>query len=77
MIATRHRQSQEDDEVAANRQTASLAAMAAVLLLVVIGLLLVRVLSASAAIEDCLLAGRRDCDAIVRQVPSPPLRLTP
>jgi hypothetical protein len=55
----------EDETTAANRQTASLAGLAVVLLLVVLSLELVHVLSASAAIEDCLLAGRRDCDAMM------------
>jgi hypothetical protein len=62
----------EDDESAANRQTASLAALAATLLLVVLALQLIRVLSASAAIEDCLMAGRRDCDAVVRHLQASP-----
>lgn len=63
-----HRQRQwvrDDDEAAANRQTASLAAVAVVLLLLVGGLFLVHELRATAAMEDCLLAGRRDCDRMV------------
>ena len=55
----------QEDETAADRQTASLAALAVVLLLVVAGLQLVHVLGASAALEDCLMAGRRNCDALL------------
>nr|WP_294555030.1 hypothetical protein [uncultured Rhodopila sp.] len=50
------------DKVAA-RQTAGLAGIAVTLLLLVIGLFLVQQLRASAAIEDCLIAGGRNCDA--------------
>ncbi len=55
----------EDQQDAADRQTASLAGLAVVLLLVVVGLFLVRTLHQKTAIEDCLLSGRRNCDAIV------------
>jgi hypothetical protein len=55
----------EPDEEAADRQSASLAGLAVALLLVVIGLFLVRELHAKSAIEDCLLAGRSNCDAVV------------
>jgi hypothetical protein len=47
----------------ADRQTATLAGLAIALLLVVVGLFLVQELRAKARVEDCLLAGRRDCDA--------------
>ena len=56
----------EDDEEAANRQTISLAAVAITLLLLVAGLFLVRELHAKVAIEDCLLAGRAHCDALIQ-----------
>ena len=56
----------EDDEEAANRQTASLAGVAITLLLLVAGLFLVRELHAKVAIEDCLLAGRSHCDALLQ-----------
>jgi hypothetical protein len=46
----------------AERQTRSLAALAVILALLVGGLLLARTLHRGAAVEDCLLAGRRDCD---------------
>lgn len=55
---------QEDDE-AANRQTASLGGVAITLLLLVVGLFLVRELHAKVAIEDCLMAGRINCDRLV------------
>ena len=55
----------EDDQEDADRQTASLAGLAVTLLLVVIGLFLVRVLHDKGAVEDCLLAGRHNCDAVV------------
>jgi len=54
-----------DDRKAADRQTASLAGMAITLLIVVVCLFLLRELHKKAAIEDCLLAGRSDCDAVV------------
>lgn len=55
----------EDQQEAANRQTASLAGLAVALLLVVLGLFLVRQLQTKASVEDCLLAGRRNCDAVL------------
>ena len=57
--------SEEPDEEAANRQTASLGGVAIILLLLVVGLFLVRELHAKAAIEDCLMAGRSNCDLMV------------
>lgn len=53
------------EEAEADRQTASLAATAVILTLIVIGLFLVHTLRSSTAIEDCLLAGRRNCDMLV------------
>jgi uncharacterized membrane protein len=58
----------EDDQEAANRQTASLAGLAVALLLVVIGLFLVRTLHAKCVVEDCLLAGRSNCDAVLAEL---------
>lgn len=55
----------EFDEQAHDRQTASLAALAAVLLIVVAGLFLVRVLHREGMLEDCLMAGRPNCDALL------------
>jgi hypothetical protein len=56
----------EEDEEAANRQTVSLAGVAITVLLVVLGLFLVRQLQTKVAIEDCLLAGRMQCDWLVQ-----------
>jgi len=61
----------EEEQASADRQTASLAALAFLLLLVVLGLFLVRTLTASCAVEDCLLAGRRNCDAVAAAHPAP------
>jgi len=51
----------------ADRQTASLAAVAIILALLTVGLFLVHTLRHSTAVEDCLLAGRRNCDAVVNR----------
>ncbi len=56
----------EEDEDAANRQTASLAGVAITLLLLVVGLFLVHELHAKATVEDCLMAGRIQCDLLVQ-----------
>jgi hypothetical protein len=56
---------QADDE-AANRQTASLGGVAITLLLLVVGVFLVHELHAKAAVEDCLMAGRTNCDLLVQ-----------
>lgn len=59
----------DDSEAAdADRQTASLAGVAITLLLLVIGLFLVRTLHAESAVEDCLMAGRLNCDVLVSAV---------
>jgi hypothetical protein len=55
-----------EDEAEAERQTASLAGVAVTLLLLVVGLFLVRELHASSTIEDCLMAGRTNCDWLVQ-----------
>jgi uncharacterized membrane protein len=54
-----------EDRKAADRQTASLAGMAITLLILVVCLFLLRELHNKAAIEDCLLAGHSNCDAVV------------
>lgn len=61
----RHDHWTQTDEGAADRQTASLAAVVVVLLLLIGGLFLVHELRATAVLEDCLMAGRRDCDRMV------------
>jgi hypothetical protein len=62
-----HHHWQEDGatEEAAERQTASLAAVAVILVLLIGGLFLVQQLRATTQIEDCLLAGRTNCDTLV------------
>jgi hypothetical protein len=55
----------DDDQEGADRQTASLAGLAVALLLVVISLWLVRELHWKTVVEDCLLSGRINCDAVV------------
>lgn len=55
----------DEQETEANRVTQSLAAMAFALFLVVAGLFLVQHLASKARLEDCLLAGRLNCDQIL------------
>jgi hypothetical protein len=57
---------ERDDDEAANRQTASLGGVAITLLLLVVGLFLVHELHANATVEDCLMAGRINCDLLVQ-----------
>ena len=58
-----------EDLEAADRQTASLAGVAVILLLLVVGLFLVRELHAKSMIEDCLMSGRTNCDAVISELP--------
>jgi hypothetical protein len=58
--------SYDEDQEGADRQTASLGGLAVVLLLVVVCLFLIRELHCKAQVEDCLLAGRTTCDAVLR-----------
>lgn len=58
-----------EDQEAADRQTASLAGVAITLLLLVIGLFLVHELHNKAMVEDCLLSGRSNCDAVLANLP--------
>ena len=58
-----------EDQEAADRQTASLAGVAVTLLLVVVGLFLVHVLHDKAVVEDCLMSGRSNCDAVLANLP--------
>ena len=53
------------DREEANNRTAGLAAIAVVLAILIGGLALVHTLRTKSAIEDCLMAGRRDCDRFV------------
>ena len=65
MIRHASRFRSEDDFESANRQTASLAALAFALFLVVVGLFLIHALQHKAHVEDCLMAGRMNCDRLV------------
>jgi len=53
-----------DDDGA--RQTRALAALAIVLALAVAALFLVQHLKREGEIEDCLMAGRSNCDALIK-----------
>ncbi len=64
--------SEEEAQEDANRQTASLAGVAITLLLLVVGVFLVHALHAEAEVEDCLLAGRTNCDVLVAPPASEP-----
>ncbi|HEY0206075.1 MAG TPA: hypothetical protein VGC15_18205 [Acetobacteraceae bacterium] len=55
----------EDDQAEENRLTLSLAGLTVALALVIVGLLLFTHLRDKARIEDCLLAGRLNCDAVL------------
>ena len=57
--------SYEDEQSQANRVTGSLAGLAFALLLVIVGLVLVQHLASKARLEDCLLSGRMNCDALL------------
>jgi hypothetical protein len=61
----------DDDQDDKDRQTASLAGMAVALFLVVVGLFLIRELHAKATLEDCLLSGRSNCDAVLTAAGGP------
>jgi hypothetical protein len=65
-------QDESEDVEAENRRTASLAGIAVTLVLLIVGLFLIQELRLKAAVEDCLLSGRRNCDSIVaKPAPSP------
>ena len=55
-----------DEAAEENRLTASLAGLAVALLVVVAGLFLIQQLRAKARVEDCLMSGRINCDAVLR-----------
>lgn len=65
MYRHNHWSEDESDDKTAQRQTASLAGIVVILLLLVGGLFLVQQLRTAARIEDCLMAGRRNCDTLV------------
>ena len=55
----------ESEQAEANRLTASLAGLAAALLFVVVSLTVIHHLRDEGRIEDCLMAGRNNCDVLV------------
>ncbi len=59
----------EDEAAEENRLTASLAGLTVALMLVVAGLFLIQHLRDKARIEDCLISGRSNCDALVVGLP--------
>ena len=59
-----------EDEAAA-RRTAALMGFIVILVLAIAGVLLVRELRVSTSIEDCLMAGRRNCAPIHEAAPPP------
>jgi hypothetical protein len=65
MRTPRHWVSNTENREDAQRQTATLAGIAVVLLLLIAGLFLVHTLRATVRVEDCLMAGRLDCDRLV------------
>ena len=56
-----HRARDDDD---AERRTAALMGFIVILILVIAGVVLVRELRKKATLEDCLMAGRRNCAPI-------------
>ncbi len=58
-----------DEAAEANRLTASLAGLAVALMLVVAGLFLIQQLRDKARVEDCLMSGRFNCDAMLAAFP--------
>ncbi|MCW3477156.1 hypothetical protein [Limobrevibacterium gyesilva] len=58
----------DDDLEAADRQTSSLAGLALTLLIVVVCLFVFKELQSKTAIEDCLMAGRTNCDILVARI---------
>ena len=65
MPTPRHRLPRSDAQIDADRQTAGLIGVAVVLLLLIVGLFLVHTLHDTGHLEDCLLAGRLDCDRLL------------
>lgn len=59
----------DEEQELADRKTASLAALALTLFIVVVGLFVLHQLAATSAAEDCLLAGRSNCDIVMARLP--------
>lgn len=64
VLARRHADAEED----ANRQTRSLAGLAVTLAVLVVCLFLVNQLRRTAGVEDCLMAGRGNCDLLLARL---------
>lgn len=56
------------DREDADRRTLSLAGLAVSLLIVVVCVFLLKQLQSKTAIEDCLMAGRNNCDALITKL---------
>jgi hypothetical protein len=65
MPAHRDWATDKQDQDDATRQTQTLAGVAVVLLILIAGLFLVHTLQDKSKVEDCLMAGRLDCDKLV------------
>ena len=57
----------EDEEAQAKRLTSSLFGLAMVLAMVVLCLIVLRHVAANARVEDCLMAGRSNCDRMLER----------
>ena len=64
MVGTRRIDSDAEALEAAQRQTSSLAGLAATLAVLVVCVFLVKQLAHKTQVEDCLMAGRSNCDVI-------------
>jgi hypothetical protein len=60
---------EREQQAVANRQTTGLLALAIVLVLLITGLFLVQRLQHTTSIEDCVMAGRRNCDPALTHAP--------
>ncbi len=58
----------DQEQEAADRRTVSLAGLAVTLLVLVICFWVTRQLQSKSAIEDCLMAGRLNCDILVARI---------
>lgn len=65
--AMEERRPKDKDEDDASRQTRSLAALALLLALVVLAIFIIQRLRLEGEIEDCLMAGRSDCDRLIER----------
>ena len=67
----------DDDRQTADRQTMGLGGVVVVLLLAIAMLGLVHRLRIKSVVEDCLLARRPDCDAVLSNLRQAPMQYTP